>query len=220
MATTIAHEISQPLIAIQNYAQAARRRFQSGIVDQPKLTELPDKIGEQAERAGTITRRVRSLVNSDEIQLSFVPVSKLVEEILPMLQSESHVSVRVEYHPAYELPAVLVDPLQIQLVLVNLLNNAVRSTSERNATDGIVTIDATLQDDGTVQISITDEGIGVSPDRAPYIFDFLYSESQGRMGLGLAICRDIIHAHGGNIWHEVNPAGGAIFRFTLRTKSE
>ena len=103
------------------------------------------------------------------------------------------------------------------LVLVNLLSNALNSLARTGKEDGIVAIDATLSDDHTVCVSVTDEGTGIEPDRAQYIFEPLYSDTQTGMGVGLAICQEIISGHGGCIWYEPNPAGGAIFRFTLRT---
>jgi signal transduction histidine kinase len=217
MATTIAHEIGQPLIAIQNYAQAARRRLLTNVDAAPKVTELFQKIEGQAERAGAITQRVRSLVSSEDPQLAPIGLCHLVEEVIRMMEPESEArGCRIACEPAGDVPLVLADSLQIQLALVNLLNNALRSISAIEKSGGLISINARPLDDREVVVSVTDDGGGVPPEGVENIFEPLYSGTSERMGMGLTICRDIIDAHGGRIWCEPNPAGGAIFRFTLQ----
>ena len=217
MATTIANEINQPLIAIQNYAQAAKRRIQTDVDDKPRLIELFAKIEGQAERAGTITQRVRSLVNSSEPQLSRSFLSPLIEEVIGMmeLECETH-GCRLVFGSAVDLPGVFADTLQVQLVLVNLLHNAMQSVSACDACDKLISVEVSQLDNQEVQVSVIDQGAGVPPERVNSIFEPLYSDTSTGMGMGLAICRDIIKAHDGRIWYEPNPDGGAIFRFTLR----
>jgi signal transduction histidine kinase len=218
MATVIAHEINQPLIAIQNYAQAAKRRIQTGVDDKARLIELFAKIEGQAERAGEITRRVRSLVNNREPQLSRIMLSPLIEEVIEMMEPACQArSCRIAFESVVELPPVLADALQVQLVLVNLLNNAVRSVLASEQNGAPIAIDVCALSDQEIQVSLSDQGAGISPERIESIFEPLYSGTGAGMGMGLAICRDIIDAHGGRIWYEPNPDGGAIFRFTLRT---
>jgi signal transduction histidine kinase len=218
IATAISHEINQPLIAIQNYVQAAKRRLQSEGDDKPKLIELFAKIEGQAERAGAITQRIRSLVSRSEVQLLPVPLFPLLEEVVRIMEPETEKrGCRVEVEPAGDLPVVLADALQIQLVLVNLLQNAVQSVSPSDRYDKRVSVDVRPGNDREVQISVTDRGSGVAPDRVADIFEPLYSGTSGGMGMGLAVSREIIEAHGGRLWYDPNPAGGAIFRFTLRT---
>lgn len=220
MATTIAHEINQPLIAIQNYAQAAKRRLETNIDDKPKLVELFGKIEGQAQRAGTITQRVRSLLSSNEPRLTPTPLSPLLEEVISMMEPEcENRGCQFTYESAGNLPEVLTDALQVQLVTVNLLSNAMRSVCASKENSRQISIDVrTLKKSQEVQVSILDTGDGVPPDRIGDIFGSLYSDTGTGMGMGLAICRDIIDAHGGRIWYEPNPEGGAIFRFTLRTE--
>jgi two-component system sensor kinase FixL len=111
---------------------------------------------------------------------------------------------------------VLADALQVQLVLVNLLRNSMKSLCSSDQADKPVAVQVCPLDDREVQISVSDEGGGVAPEQVDNIFEPLYSGTSTGMGMGLAICRDIINAHGGRIWYEPNPVGGAIFRFTLR----
>jgi signal transduction histidine kinase len=217
MATTIAHEINQPLIAIQNYAQAAKRRLQDNLVEKTKLIELFGKIEGQAERAGAITQRVRSLVSRTDRRLIPTPLAPLIEEVIGLMQFDSvNRGCAIAYQTAADLPEVQADALQIQLVLVNLLQNAMKSISSADQYDRHVSVDAQPVNDQEVQISVTDRGPGVATDRFEDMFEPLHSATGSGMGMGLAICRDIIDAHGGRIWYEPNPAGGAIFRFTLR----
>ncbi len=217
MATSISHEINQPLIAIQNYAQAVKRRLQNKVDDKPKLIELFAKIEEQAERAGAITQRVRSLVGTSDVRLLPVPLCPLVEEVIRMMEPETERrGCRIIRQFAGDFPVVLADSLQIQLVLVNLLQNSMRSICSNERYDKQVFVDMDAIDDREVQVSVTDQGHGVPPDRVADIFEPLYSGTSGGMGMGLAISQAIIEeAHGGRLWYEPNPTGGAIFIIAL-----
>jgi C4-dicarboxylate-specific signal transduction histidine kinase len=217
MAASIAHEINQPLIAVQNYAQAAKRRLQVDLDDRSKLVELVAKIEGQAERAGSITQRVRSLVNSDAPQLQPVSLCPLLEAVIRMMEPEVEGrGCRISCVLSGDAPTVLADALQVQLVMVNLLQNATQSLCAGKDDDKRVRVDVRRASKGDVQVSVTDRGPGVPPDRGADIFEPLYSGKTDGMGMGLSISRAIIEAHGGRLWHEPNPGGGAIFRFTLR----
>jgi len=217
MATSISHEINQPLIAIQNYAQAAKQRLQSNVDDKPKLIALFAKIEAQAGRAGAITQRVRSLVSTSDLQLRSVPLRPLLEGVIRMMETETeNRGCCIAWEPAGDLPAVLADSLQAQLVLVNLLQNSMQSVCSSDRYEKCVSVDAGPINDREVQVSVTDRGRGVPSDRVADIFEPLYSGTSGGMGMGLAISLAIIDAHGGRLWYEPNPAGGAIFRFTLQ----
>jgi signal transduction histidine kinase len=218
MAATIAHEINQPMIAIQNYAQAAKRRLQGHYADKAKIAELVSKVEGQAERAGTIMQRVRSLVSSGEPQLKPVALCPLLEAVIRMIEPEvENRGCHIRCALVGAAPLVLADPLQVQLVLVNLLQNATQSLAASNDDDKTVSVDVRSAGQHLVEVSVMDSGPGVSPERAEDIFEPFYSGKQGGMGMGLSIARTIVEAHGGQLWHEPNPAGGAIFRFTLRT---
>jgi signal transduction histidine kinase len=217
MATTIAHEINQPLIAIQNYAQAARRRLQGDVHDKPRLIELVAKIEGQAERAGTITQRVRSLVNSDDPQLIARRLYPLLEEVIRMMEPEmENRGCRIEFNATSDAPVVFADALQIQLVLVNLLQNSMQSVCGSDQYEKRICIDVRSLGDREVQVSVTDKGPGVAAARVTDIFDSLYSGRSGGLGMGLSISKSIVEAHGGRLWYEPNPAGGACFHFTLQ----
>jgi signal transduction histidine kinase len=216
MVTTIAHEINQPLIAIQNYAQAAKRRLQSDVEDKPRLIELFAKIEGQAERAGDITQHVRMLVNSGEPVLHSEHLGRLLEEVIRMLEPEiRNRGCRVVFERGDDIPAVLADTLQVQLVLVNLLQNALQSICSGDQYDKRIIVDMSRNNQREVQVSVKDWGPGVPRDLVADIFEPMYSDTRGGMGMGLAISRTIIEAHGGRLWYDPNPDGGAVFRFTL-----
>ena len=217
MTTGIAHEINQPLIAIQNYAQAARRRLQGDVDQTSKLDELVTKIEQQAGRAGDIIQHIRTLVSSNEVELHPVQLDPLVEEVIQMVETElQDQGLRIDFRSAADLPAVLADALQIQLVLVNLIHNAMHSmeASEEKA-DKVIRIEIRQLSEREQQVSVADRGPGLPADRVEGIFEPFYSVKANGMGIGLAICRSIIDAHNGRIECTPGASGGAVFRFTL-----
>jgi signal transduction histidine kinase len=218
IATTIAHEINQPLIAIQNYAQAAKRRADGEHRFAGKLNELLDKIEGQAGRAGDIIKNVRALVQADEANKHPTSLDLIVVKVLEIVESEREIrKCRIDYVSATEMPEVFADDLQIQLVLVNLLRNAMMSmVSKEHQADKVVNIKIDRFENDQLCVSVTDQGIGIPAERLEAVFEPMYSESRDGMGMGLAICRMIMDAHNGRIWCEPNPPGGTRFHFTLR----
>ena len=218
IATTIAHEVNQPLIAIQNYAQAANRRVQSRVDQVPKLMELLKKIDQQAGRAGDVIQHIRTLVSTDDTELRPVSLCSVLEQVIQIMEPEieSH-GCSIDYGPVADLPEVLADALAIQLVLVNLLQNAMREMKsiEQDA-DKVISIELSQTNDQEVQVSLADRGPGIPPDSVEDIFEPLYSGGTDGLGMGLAICKTILGTHEGRIWYTPNPSGGAIFCFTLR----
>jgi len=217
MATGIAHEINQPLIAIQNYAQAAKRRLQSDVDQTSKLDELVTKIEQQAGRAGDIIQHIRTLVSSDETDLHPVQLDSLAEEVIQIpLTGLKDRGCLIDLSSAADLPAVLADGLQIQLVLVNLIHNAMQSMeASEEKVDKFISIDIRQLNNREQQVSVADRGPGIPADRVDSLFEPFYSDKANGMGIGLAICRSIIEAHGGRIGYTPNPAGGSMFQFTL-----
>jgi signal transduction histidine kinase len=216
MATAIAHEINQPLIAIQNYAQAAKRRIQGNIDDRRKLIELFAKIEGQAERAGTITQRVRSLTGRSDVNLQPVSLCPLIDGAIHMMESDIEsraCEIRCKSDGAR--PVISGDGLQIQLVLVNLLQNAMKSVCSGGGLNRRIDVDVRAVDEKQVRVSVTDRGTGIAPEVAANIFEPFVSRTRGGVGMGLAVSKAIIEAHGGDLWFEPNPAGGAVFHFTL-----
>jgi signal transduction histidine kinase len=222
MATAIAHEINQPLIAVQNYVLAAKQRLRSGVDQTPKLDELLEKAGQQTGRVGEIIQRIRNLVTSDTPDLQPASLNSIIEQAVRIMASEiENRGCEVQCRATADLPPVLADALQIQLVLVNLLRNALRSVKIREIRDNrIIRIGAHRISDREIQVDVVDRGPGIRPDRAAAIFEPFSTDKGDGMGMGLAICRLIIEAHGGHIGYEPNPTGGAVLSFTLRVASD
>ena len=218
MTTGIAHEVNQPLSAIQNYALAGIRRSQRDTDETAKMSELFGKIEQQASRAGDIIQHIRILVSTDDAEMHPVSLDSILELVIQIMRplAESQ-TCHLELRPATNLPLVLADEVEIQLVLVNLIQNALQSMESMTVSpEKVITIEYQQVNEQEVQISVADRGPGILPEKKEEIFEPFYSTHFGGMGMGLAICRVIIDVHGGKIWCTTNPDGGSIFHFTLR----
>jgi two-component system sensor kinase FixL len=216
MASTLAHELNQPLSAIANYMKGSRRLLEAaGDERSAKIRDAIDKAAAQALRAGDIIRRLRDFVARGESERLVESVNKLVEEssVLALVGAkELGVRVRFDLTPGADL--VLVDRVQIQQVLLNLIRNAVEAMDACDRRE--LSLRTTTGDDGMIVVAVADTGHGMAAEVTAQLFKpFVTTKSQG-MGVGLSISRSIIDAHGGRIWAEPNPGGGTVFRFTLR----
>ena len=214
LASAIAHELNQPLAATMNYVNAARRMLEtSGEGAQGKAGEFLEKAAGQAQRAGKIIRHLRNFIEKRETSRTPEDVNFIVEDAIALgILGAADVNVALRTDLQEGGPAVRVDRVQIQQVLVNLLRNAVESMqgSERQ----VLTISSRFGGE-YVEIAVADSGVGISPEVAERLFEpFVTTKSTG-MGIGLMICRSIVEAHGGRIWVAPNPGGGTVFRFRL-----
>ena len=217
LATGIAHEVNQPLVAIKNYARAAKRYAGGESPDGSKLVELIAEMGAETNRAGVIIQKIRALLRTGQVHAERCSLSTVVRDVLRELTAKmpadrTRVSMKIEV----DVPPVLADPLQLQLVVANLLRNALESVEFAPAGDAKrVTISARATDDGEVELSVADTGAGAPVDAIEELFAPLFSTKASGMGMGLAVSRTIVEAHGGRIWCVPNPSGGATFLFTL-----
>lgn len=215
MASTLAHELNQPLSAISNYLKGSSRLLE-GTRDEKSMTirDALEKAADQAMRAGQIIRRLRDFVSRGESERRVESITKLVEEASALALvgvQDRGIRVQFRFNPGVDL--VLADRVQIQQVLLNLIRNAMDAMETSPSRELIVGIEAA--GDGYVRISVADSGSGIAPEVAAQLFQpFITTKSQG-MGVGLSISRTIIEGHGGRIWAEPNPTGGTIFYFTL-----
>jgi two-component system sensor kinase FixL len=219
MASTLAHELNQPLSAIANYLKGTRRLLESAGDDRSAtMREALDKAADQALRAGQIIRRLRDFVSRGESEQRVEGLAKLVEEAsaLALVGAKEHgIRVRYEFDPKVDL--VLADRVQIQQVLLNLLRNAIDAMTDTNRRELTVTTKALP--DATVEVAIADTGPGIAEEIAGQLFQPFITTKRHGMGVGLSISRTIVDAHGGSIRAEPNPGGGTVFRFTLRAVS-
>jgi two-component system sensor kinase FixL len=219
MASALAHELNQPLSAIVSYMKGSRRLLESGAEDRSGLLrDAMDKAGDQALRAGQIIRRLREFVGRGDSERRVESVKKLIEEASALAlvgTKDQGVRVRFQFDPAVDL--VFVDKVQIQQVLLNLFRNAVEAMEASQRRELVISTAA--GNDDTVAVSVVDTGAGIAPELMSQLFQPFVTNKRHGMGVGLSICRTIVEAHGGQITVEPNPAGGTIFRFTVRAAS-
>lgn len=215
MASTLAHELNQPLTAVANYLETTRDLLVDP--DEETMELVREALGEAAQeslRAGHIVRRLRDFVARGEVEKRVEDLPLLIDEASALaLVGARERGVRSFFHLDPAATPVLVDRVQIQQVLVNLIRNAVEAMADSKVRE--LTVSSSSQDNGMIRVTIADTGPGISEAVASQLFQaFVSSKSEG-MGLGLSICRTIIEAHGGRIWTEPAPAEGAVFHFTL-----
>ncbi len=214
MGSTLAHELNQPLTAITNYLNAGRRLLESqGVAGTERIIETMDKAGAQAQRAGEIIRHLRRFVEKREADRREEDVNKVVEEASALALvgvKGSGIVVRTRF--GRDLPAVLIDKVQIQQVIVNLVRNAVDAMAR--SPEKVLTI-ATSDAGGVVSVRVADTGPGLDPTIADKLFKPFVTTKEEGMGIGLSIGRQIVEAHGGRIMAETSERGGAVFAFTL-----
>lgn len=217
LAAGIAHELNQPLASILNYASAFDNLLASGHIDVAQLRDGVRRIAEQAVRASDVIATLRTLVRKGTVTRVWHDSNELVRTALRFIEPEaSGAGAHITVEPAADLPAVQVDPIQIEQVVLNLVRNAIDAV--RILPDGArrdIRVVTRLRSPDTVEVSVSDSGLGIDPSRAGSVFDQFYTTKPDGLGLGLSISRSIIEAHGGELWMDAEPGPGATFRFTL-----
>lgn len=220
MASSLAHELNQPLTAIANYMKGCRRLLQEVVHPQRQtIQDALDKAADQAVRAGQIIRRLRDFTARGETEKKVERIVKVVEEASALAlvgARELGVRVRQEVYPGVDL--VLADRVQIQQVLVNLFRNALEAMETTPRRELVVTLSPAA--DTMVEIAVADTGHGIRPEILPKLFEPFVTSKDNGMGVGLSICKTIIEAHSGKMWVEPNPVGGTVFQFTLMAAKE
>ena len=217
MAAGLAHEINQPLTAIANYAQALQRMLAAPQgADPDDVTLALEQISAQALRAGEVIRRLRSFVKNREAKTEIVDPARLISDLLVFAEPDARLNdIRLQVEHGDALPPVACDPVQIQQVLLNLIRNAIDATIEAGTPSRRIVLRARLDDDGAVEVSVEDRGTGISPEVAENLGNPFFTTKAAGTGLGIAISRSILRAHGGRLAHRATPGGGATVFFTL-----
>ena len=214
MASTLAHELNQPLTTIANYMEATQDLLAKGQVDIALLQEAAGESASEALRAGAIVRRLRAYVARGDADKSIESLDKLFDEAsrlaFPGIKPNG---ARIVLQVAKNANYALVDRIQVQQVLVNLLRNAIEAVEDSEDRDIIVR--TRRGDESMVRVEVVDRGPGIAPEILERIFEAFNTNKSAGMGLGLSICRTIIEAHGGRIGVNANPLGGSIIWFTI-----
>ncbi len=215
MASTLAHELNQPLSAIANYVQGCNRML-SGKNDDTssKLREALEETAKQSLRAGQIIKHLREFVTGGDIEREPHSIRKLIEDagVLALLGSRER-GIKSVYDFAPEVGTVLVDPVQIQQVLINLIRNAMEAMREQDRRE--LYVRTSIDKKGNIIIEVADTGPGISDEVAAHLFTPFVTTKPGGMGVGLSISKRIMEAHGGDISVSKNENGGATFRLEL-----
>lgn len=214
LATSLAHEVNQPLAAIVANASAGRRLIERDAVDAREIDEILSDIVAQGERASEVIRRLREFLRKHASTRQSVSIEELVRATLPLVRRELEESiVRMDLELAPDLPKVFADPVQLQQVLVNLIKNACEAFADSPLPRRIVVF-ASRSPQG-VLIRVSDNGPGLDPSIVERLFEPYVTTKPGGMGLGLAICRTIVEAHGGRMGATPIPGAGVEFRVEL-----
>lgn len=212
---TLAHELNQPLTSILSNAQAAQRFLEADPVDLTEVREILRDIVNDDKRAGEVIRRLRDMLRRGETRMQQLDLSQLTREALALAHSDlivRHVEVNARVGPG--LPVVPGDYVQIQQVMLNLLLNASEAMAGNAAHDRVIEI-AAAPEGRMVHVMVMDRGVGIAAGQLDKVFDAFYTTKSNGMGLGLAISRSIICAHGGRLWATNNTGRGSTFHFTL-----
>ena len=219
IAGSIAHEISQPLSAILTNADAAENLLGEPHPPLDEIRRMLADIRRDDLRANDIVRHLHSLLKRRELQTTMIDLNEVAATALSLIQPVARkrlVTVRSSLDA--QLPPIRGDAVHLEQVLLNLMLNAMDAMASNTAngpTELILDVATSRYDKYSAAITVTDTGPGIAAAYRPRIFDSFFSTKKEGMGLGLAIARTIVHAHGGKIWQEGTSAGGAVFKFTI-----
>jgi len=216
LSMALAHELNQPLGAILRNAEAGELILRQNPADLSVLQDIFSDIQQDEQRAAAIIERVRSLLRREELNVELIAIDELIEQVAALLRPEiqlRHAILHIEM--VQELPKVRGDRVQLQQVMLNLLLNGLEALDVRQDGQRKIAIDVRHSNEETIEVAVVDSGKGINPDHLSHLFEQFFTTKPKGTGLGLAISKTIVGAHGGQIWVENNPDGGAIFRFTL-----
>lgn len=215
MASTLAHELNQPLAAIASYGAGCLNLIRSEKVDPPALTEALEKLGTQAQHAGHIIRRVHDFVRKSEPKITPIPVEPLVQESAAFAEAEARkYGARIEIDLPEGLPHIEADRILMQQVLLNLIRNGIEAMAHIAWDERILRVSARAEEGGVV-LAVEDRGMGIPETLRGRLFEPFVSTKPDGMGMGLNICRSIVEMHKGHLTLEAREGGGTVFSATL-----
>jgi C4-dicarboxylate-specific signal transduction histidine kinase len=220
LSAALAHEINQPLAAILANARAAQVLLEADGAGSDELREILADIAADDLRAGAVIHSVRGLVKKGESDPQTLSINEVVGEVLELARADlQHRGIIVSTRLYSTAPRVVGDRVQLQQVLLNLIVNAADAMSETPPGDRLLVV-ATSMHDGAARVEVRDRGSGIAQDALARVFEPFVTTKPGGLGLGLAICRSIVTAHGGRMWARNNPEGGATLAVSLPLAAE
>jgi len=221
MASSIAHEVNQPLTAVATYAQACRRLLEAGETETSEVLEVLDRIGEEALRAGNIIHRLRDLVRKRKHDVAECDLVALLKELLPLVSVDARLhEVQLRFVLPPHLHPVLADGIQIQQVILNLIRNGIDSMRDSPVGGRVLEVGVGEADGRHAELRVTDHGCGLPEGNEEDLFEPFFTTKEGGLGMGLSISRSIIAQHRGRLRFSKNSDGGTTFSFTLPFASE
>ena len=216
MASEIAHELNQPLSAINTYSDAASTILSNSSFQDKDLNESLQGISKQAVRAGDIIKSLRNFVGKQETEACEADVNDLINDVIKLTSTEArHNGAEIELRLAVNLPSIFAERILIEQVVLNIVRNAIEAMREMEPGRRKITVKTYLNSTNQIEVNISDTGPGIAQADPNKIFESFLSTKSNGMGMGLSICRSIIDAHGGKLWTTPNSPHGAIFSFTL-----
>ena len=216
LSLTLAHELNQPLGAIIRNAEAGETFLRQGTPDPAELREILIDIQDDGRRAAEVISHMRSMLRHGDLHFDAIEVHELVEQVADLLKIEIEARHATLYRVLPNgLPKVRGDRIQLQQVLLNLMLNSLDALDAKGSGDRRIEIEAGEVEGGLIELAIKDTGTGIDPDQLPHLFDLLLTTKTEGTGIGLAISKTIVDAHGGRIWAENSPDGGACMRLQL-----
>jgi signal transduction histidine kinase/integral membrane sensor domain MASE1 len=221
LTASLAHDLSQPLAAILSNAQAGQRLLAAEPVNLPEVTQILADIVEDDKRAGAVIHRLRALLKRGDFEQVSLELNETVSEVARLVRSDAVIrNVTMTIELAGGLPRVRGDRVQLQQVLLNLVLNGLDAMREPHTGDRNLVIRTARSTATTVRVAVEDSGSGIDEEHAEKVFQPLYTTKVDGLGMGLAIARTIVEAHGGTIAAQNNAHGGATFSFALPIASE
>jgi PAS domain S-box-containing protein len=216
MASSLAHELNQPLSAIANYCAGCVKRMQAGNYRLDDLLAAMQKASDQAERAGKIIRRMRDMVKKGDPNRQPIALAELVDETRAFADIDAQrTGTQIVVDLPDNLPKIVVDRIMIEQVLLNLFKNGIEAMHDVPVERRLLTLQAQRVDERMLEITVADQGHGLNEDDMEKIFAPFYTTKAEGMGIGLAICRSIIEFHQGRLWVAPRREGGTSFHFTV-----
>lgn len=221
LAASLAHELNQPLTAILANAQAGLRFMDADSPNLDEIREILSDIATDDKRAGEVIRRLRRLLQQENLEFVPLYINDVIFEVLPLLKSDAIIKrINIETDLDVALPAIQGDKIQLEQVLLNFIRNGSDAMNGVDATHRKLIISSKRHDELSILVAVRDHGVGLQGADVNNLFAAFYSTKSEGMGMGLSINQSIITAHGGLTWAYDNKDGGATFCFTLPISKE